>query len=422
MRNASWIIGCKIAQSVLAFILTLLTARFLGPDNYGLISYATSLSTFILPVVQLGLNATLVYELVKHPEEEGKTLGTALLMSIVSAILSIIGIGMFSAISNGGDITTVVVCVLYSISLIFQAIELIIYWYQSKYLSKYTAIVSLMAYVLISIYKIYILATNKSIYWFAIVQAFDYAIIAFSLIFIYKKLGGQHFSFSVKTAKRLLSKSKYYILSGLMVNVFAQTDRIMLKLMIGNAETGYYSVAATCAGLVSFVFSAIIDSFRPDILEKKKVSEDEFENSVIRLYSIVVYFALAVSVFIFVFSGIIIPVLYGDAYTASIPVLRILVWYISFSYFGGAKDVWILAENRQKYLLLINSSGAVINILLNLVLIPILHSNGAALASLITQIFTNIVMIFLIKPLRRNNYLLIKALNPKVLIKLIKKN
>ena len=82
LANAGWLIAGKLAQSVLGFVITVFTSRFLGPSNYGLISYAMSLAQFVLPIVQLGLNAVLVYEIVNSSDKEGEILGTALIINI----------------------------------------------------------------------------------------------------------------------------------------------------------------------------------------------------------------------------------------------------------------------------------------------------------------------------------------------------
>ena len=83
-NNAKWIIVCKIAQALLQLLIGMLSARYLGPSNYGLINYAKSLVAFVGPFTQLGLNATLVRELVETPEKEGEIMGTSLLMSLMS--------------------------------------------------------------------------------------------------------------------------------------------------------------------------------------------------------------------------------------------------------------------------------------------------------------------------------------------------
>lgn len=422
LKNASWIIICKIAQSGLGLIVSMLTARYLGPSNYGLINYAASIVAFVVPIMQLGLNNVIVQELVHNSKnEEGKIIGTSIGLSLMSSVLCIAGITAFCAIANKNEKETIIVCSLYSIMLIFQALELGQYWFQAKLLSKYTSIVSLVAYFIVSCYKIFLLVTHKSIYWFAISNSIDYMIIAISIICIYKKLGGNRLSFSFDTAKRMFSKSHYYIVSSLMVTIFAQTDRIMLKFMINNSATGYYSAAVTCAGITGFVFSAIIDSARPSIFESQKHSEKDFNKNMKRLYSVIIYISLLQSIVMTIFAPIIIHIMYGSDYSQSINALRIIVWYTTFSYIGSVRNIWMLAKNQQKYLWIINLSGAVANIVLNALLIPKLGINGASIASLITQFFTNVIVGYIIPNIRENNRLMAKSLNPKYLIEMSKK-
>ncbi len=419
-RNASWIIVCRVAQSVCGLVITMLTARYLGPSNYGLINYAASIVAFVTPIMQLGLNNILVQEVVQSPEKEGEIFGTSVIMSLCSSVLCIVALITFVCIADFGEINTIVVCALYSTILIFQAIELIQYWFQAKYLSKYVAVVSLCAYIVISAYKIFLLASGKSIYWFAVSNSLDIMIISFSLLIIYKRLGGGKFKFSSKTAVDLYAKSKYYIVSGLMITVFAQTDKIMLKIMIDETATGYYSAAVACASLTGFVFVAIIDSFRPLIFESKKNSVKEFNKNMIRLYSVIVYLSLFQSLFITLFSKPIIFVIYGINYIDAVPALRIIVWYTTFCYLGSVRNIWILAQNKQKYLSAINLSGALCNVVLNYILIPVWGICGAALASLVTQIFTNVIVGYIIKPIRENNTLMLNGVKISEAIKMIK--
>ena len=91
-KNASWIIISKLLQSIFAFLISILTARYLGPSNYGLINYAASIVTFVFPISQLGFNNTLVQELTHDPQNEGKILGTSIFMSIISAFFCMVGV------------------------------------------------------------------------------------------------------------------------------------------------------------------------------------------------------------------------------------------------------------------------------------------------------------------------------------------
>lgn len=420
VKNAAWLIGIQLIKSLLSLVISMLTARFLGPSNFGIINYASSMVSFVAPIMYLGLTGILVQELISSPEKEGEILGTSITLSFVSSIFCVGGVIAFVSIVNRGETETIIVCSLYSILLIFQALEMMIYWFQAKLLSKYSSFISLLAYIVISAYKIFLLATKKSIYWFAVSNAFDYMLIAIGLMIVYKKLGGNKLSFNFHTAKRLLSKSKYYIVSNMMITIFSQTDRIMLKLMINDAATGYYSAAVTCAGMTGFVFSALIDSFRPLIFDSKKHSEKQFENNMCRLYSIIIYLSLIQSIVMSLFSGLIVKILYGAEYAPANGILSVLVWYTTFSYIGSVRNIWILAEDKQKYLWIINLSGAFANVLLNYLLIPIMGGIGAALASLITQIFTNVVIGFIIIPIKHNNVLMFRSLNPKEFIYFIK--
>ena len=399
----------------------MLTARYLGPSNYGLITYAASLVAFVTPIMQLGLNSILVQEIIDYPEDEGTVIGTSVFMSLLSSLACIVGCVSFSLMVNQGEVETTIVVGLYSLLLLFQSIELIQYWFQAKYLSKYTSITMLVAYTIVSLYKIFLLATQKSIFWFAVSNAFDYCIISITLLIIYHGVGGKKLGISKKIAKRMFAKSKYYIISGMMITVFAQTDRIMLKTMIGDAATGYYSAAVACATMTGFVFTAIIDSFRPLILESKKKSNVSFSENMIRLYSIIFYLSFCQSIFMTGLAGLIIHILYGSQYYPAISALRIVVWYTTFSYFGAVRDVWMLSEGKQKYLWIINLCGALTNVILNYILIPVLGINGAAIASLFTQFFTNVILGWVIKPINGNNKLMLLGLNPMRVVDVLKK-
>lgn len=416
VKNASWIIGCKIAQSVISLVIGMITTRYLGPSNYGLINYASSLVSFVLPIAFLGFNNILVHESIKNPDEEGKIYGTALVMSICSSIACIVGLFCFAYFVNAGETDTIIVCFLYSLMLIFQSVELLQYWFQARYLSKFFSIITLLVYILVSIYKIFLLVTQKSIYWFALSNVFDCVLIAVGLMITYKKLGGKRLKFSFSTAKRLLDRSKHYIISNLMITIFAQTDRIMLKLMIGSSATGYYSAAVNCVVITSFIYSAIIDSMRPAVFEGLASSEERFKENIRRLYTIIIYLSLAQSLAFTLLAEPIINVLYGSAYSSSINALRLATWYSTFSYVGGVNSVWILAKEKQKHLWIINLSGASLNVVLNLCLIPIIGIYGAAIATIITQLFTNIIINVVIKPLRDINKIIVESIKPHTLI------
>lgn len=420
LKNTFWIVGCKIVQSVVALVIAMISARYLGPSNYGLLNYASSVVAFAVPLAQLGLRNVMVEEIVSHPEREGKIVGTSLFMSVVASFFCWLGCVAFVAVANPGETDTLIVCALYGISLVFQMTEMIQYWYQAKLLSKYTSVVSLLAYVIVAVYKVILLMTGKSIYWFAISYAFDYFLISAALIAIYLKLGNQKLSVSLALGKQLFARSRYYIVSGMMVTVFSYTDKIMIKTMLGNAATGYYSTAFACASMTGFVFLAIIDSFRPVIFQSRKNDLEKFERNMASLFSIIMYIGLAQSVFLTVLAKPAIWIMYGEQYMPSVQLLQIITWYAGFSYMGTVRNIWMLAEEKQKYLWIINMTGAGMNIAVNFALIPVLGAAGAAVASVFTQFFTNVVLCLIIKPIRPIAKLMWRGLNPKMMLEILR--
>lgn len=420
LKNASWIIAGRIVQAVLNLLITMLTARFLGPSNFGLIGYASSIIAFATPIMQLGITSILVQELILEPEKEGETLGTALISCFCSGLLSVAGVMAFALIANRGEPETIIVCALYSLTLLVQSLECINYWFQTHLLSKYSSIISLVAYVVVAAYKAYLLFAQKEVYWFALSNALDFLLIGIASLAVYRKIGGSVFSFSFASCKRMIHRGKYYIISGLMITAFSQTDRIMLKLMVDNSAAGFYSAAVNCAGMAGFVANAIIDSARPVIFESKKTSEANFEKNMIRLYSVVIYFALAQSVGITLLAKPIVYIIYGQAYQATIPALQIIVWYTTFAYIGSVRNIWMLAETKQHLIWRIDVSGALANVMLNAILIPRFGVNGAAIASLVTQMFTNVIIVAVMKETRPNIMLMGKSLNPKRILGLLK--
>lgn len=415
LTNFSWLVGCHIVQSILSLLVSMAAARYLGPTNYGLVNYAASLTAFVLPIVQLGLNSTLVQQINEHPEKEGETIGSAVGSSILSSILCIFSILCFVLIVNQGEEDTLVVCALYSVSLVFQSTQMIQYWFQAKLMSKYIAVTSVGARVIVAAYRIILLVTGKSVYWFAVANAVDYLFISAILFRCYGRLGGKKFRFSWQRLSELLNQSKYYILSSLMVVIFGQTDKIMLKLMLGNEASGLYSAAITCAGMSAFVFTAIIDSMRPVILKDKTKNLIAYKRNLIRLYAMVFYLAICQSIVLTAGAKYVVQILYGNAYDGAVSILRVITWYSAFSYIGPVRNIWILAEGKQKCLWIINLLGAIVNVIGNFLTIPCFGAVGAAATSVVTQVFTNFVLCIVMKELRPCAKHMILAMHPKTL-------
>ena len=411
VRNAGYLIVGKVLQMLFGLIVGLLTARYLGPSNYGLINYANAYIGFFAALCTLGINNVLVKEFVDHPGEEGKVIGTTLGLRAVSSILCSVAIIAISSILDAGELTTILIVALSSVGMVFHIVETFNYWFQSRLESKVTAISTLIAYLVSAAYKIYLLATGKPVTYFAITTSLDYLCLGILLYVQYRKHKGGKLCFSWQYGKQLFAKSRHFILSGMMISIYGQTDKLMLKQMIGESEIGYYATAVSLCGMWCFILSAIIDSVYPSIMEADKAGDEQlFKKRNVQLYAIVFYMSTAVSLGFTVLAKPIIYIMYGVNYLPAVNPLRIITWYTAFSYLGAARNAWVVAKERQRYLFAIYAASAMANVLLNYLLIPMMGASGAAIASLVAQAFTTLVVPFFIKDMSENSLLILDAI------------
>lgn len=410
VKNASWIIGEQIFQMVLSLVVGILSARYLGPSNYGSLNYTASFVSFFSAIATLGMEGVVIKKMIANPDKEGEYLGSCILYRFISSFLSSIAILIIIAILNPGDTTKLVLAALQTIQLIFQAFYILNAWFQRYLNSKYISMAKMVACVIVYSYKVYLLVTAKSIEWFAFSNSLSYIIIGIVLYLFYKKEKGQILKINFKAGNDVLKDSYHFIISGLMVAIYGQIDKIMIGKMMTDADVGYYTTAAALCAMWIFVPNAIINSFRPTIMEyKEKNMEKEYLKKLKQLYSFLIWLCIFVSVCVFALGGIAIKILYGSPYLPASAPLKILIWSELFSVMGTARGIWILCENKNRYVKYYLCIGAVVNIVLNAVMIPLCGVEGAAFATLITQIVTCVIAPMFYKETRTHSKILMEA-------------
>ena len=180
--------------------------------------------------------------------------------------------------------------------------------------------------------------------------------------------------------------------------------------MVDTQAVAFYSISLTIAGLISILPNILIEAFRPDIMEYKINNETLYQRRLGQLYAIIFWSCMVYGVLIMIFSKPIIGLLYGPKYLPAVPSLSLVVWYTSFSYFGAINNVYMVAEEKTKWVIISTFVGASCNVLLNWLFIPTWKICGAAMATLLTQIMTNFVMMFLIKDLRKGFKIMYRAI------------
>lgn len=410
IKNAGWIIGEQICQMAIGFIVSILSARYLGPTNYGTLTYTASFVSFVMSVSTLGMEGVVIKKLISNPNDEGAYLGTCMLFRLFSSLLSSVCIVIIVIILNPIDQLKWLLVSLQSFQLIFRSVFILDSWFQRHLKSRYVSIGKIIASIIVSAYKIYLLVTHKNIVWFAVTNAMFDLIVALVLYAFYRYENGQKLSIEKNKGYDVLKESYHFIISGLMVAIYSQMDRIMIGNMMSDYDVGLYSTATAICGMWVFVPTAIINSFRPKILELKQIGDDkQFEKRLEQLYSSIIWLCISVSLLICFFSTFIIRTLYGDSYIRAANALRIAIWFETFSMIGTARGIWILSENKNKFVKYYLGIGAVVNLLLNCLMIPSWGIEGAAFATLITQITTSILAPCLFRETRHHTQIVLRS-------------
>lgn len=412
IKNSSWLVGDKVFTMLIGVFVTAIVARYLGPGHYGEFNYALSFVTLFTAFSTLGLETLTVKAIVNEEYDEGTILCTSLILRVIGGILLTIIAGIAITYIEPNDKNLHVLVLIMSLTMVVKSLEVIEYWIQAYQKAKISSIIRMSAYVIVSSIKIAFVVFGGSLFQYALIYFFDALIIGISLLIAYYKYRDKKHKWKLNTgyAKDILSQSWYLIISGFMVTIYMQIDKIMLgNMMPDKIEVGIYSAATAVAQMWFFVPMAIITSFKPVIMGKKKQDEQGYLNTVQMLYTIVAWLGICFGVFILVFSNPIISILYGASYQKAANILSISVWAGTFAMLGSARSVWTVTEGLQNYNLVYVASGAFVNIFLNYFLIPSYYGYGAALTTLISQITAVILVPLFFKKTRISSIMLMKS-------------
>lgn len=410
--NSFWIIGGTIIKAIIGLIMSIFTARYLGPSNYGIIGYITTIITLVTAFATLGLSNILIKEYVRHKKLSGVITGTAVILQFCASFISYIFILIFVYIFNVNDRVMNICALVQGGYHIFNCFDCLNYYYQSKFHSKVPVIISTIAYMIVQLFKIYLLITNKSVVWFSFAVCLEPLSIGLLLILTYLLKKGPRLKFSSKVAKYLVKNSSPFILSGMISVLYATIDKIMLKEMFSSTEfVGIYNVAYNLSHSWVFLLSALISAFSPIIYEAYNKKDDSVSNLRSKqLYFIIFYTSFIVGILFSIVVPFAIPIMYTDAYVKSIVPSILLIFSIPFAYVGVARIIQITSENLQKYTIVFSILTVIINFILNFIFIPLLGVSGAALGTLLSEIFVCVIVPLFFKKTRHIGKNIIESL------------
>lgn len=414
VSNTVWLFLDRILRMGAGLIVTIWMARHLGPQQFGLLNYAIAFTALFSAVAGLGLNSIVVRDLVNTPENLNTTLGTAFILQVIGGALAL-SIALFAIGYMRPNQTTLKLMVgILGFVMLFKATEVVKYWFESQVQSKYTVLVENSVFLIFAILKILLILLHAKLMafiWILLLEGFATAI---GLLLIYKLRGDsfKNWQFRLTKARSLLTESWPLILSSLAVMLYMRIDQIMLGEMLNDEAVGVFSAAVRVSEVWYFIPVAIVSSLFPSIIEAKKHSDTLYYQRLQKLYDMLVIMAVSIALPMTFLSTWLVTLLFGEAYKSAGLILSIHIWASVFVFLGVASNKWFLIENMQTSIFYRSLLGMLINIITNLLLIPIYGAIGAAISTLLTQILATYIFDLFRKQSRPSFWLKTASLMP----------
>lgn len=397
--NTSWLVSERVLNLGIRFFVGVWVVRFLGPESYGVYSYALSFVGIFMAVAALGLDQIVVRNISRESTEDAEILGTALLLRIAGASITMAIIAAI-LVPLESDWQTRLYILIVSGQLVFKSTDVFAFWFRAQINSRFVVWVKSAVSLLYAGGQVGLIYIGADVFYFVVLVTVQSLMTAVGLLVVYRVYGppfGFRLRFGKGQAVRLLRDSWPLIASALMVSAYMKIDQVMVKNIAGSAELGQYSAAVKISEAWHFIPIAIVNSTFPAIVEAREVSRTQYYRRIQHLYTVVVWLAIAVAVGIFAASDIIETVLFGAEYFKVGGVLQIHVWSGIAVFFGTAWSRWIVAENRQMLVTLSHAFALIANVGLNLWLIEDYGAFGAAWATTLSYIAGQIVGMMLYK-------------------------
>ena len=417
-KNTSWLFGEKILRMFVGLFVGIWIARYLGPEQFGLLSYASSFVGLFTAFATLGLDSIVIRELVKDETKRDLLIGTAFWLKLFGAIVVLLILALAVQFTSNDQFTNTLIFIIASAT-VFQSFNVIDFYFQSKVLSKYVVYANIISLFVSSVLKIVLILNEAPLIAFAWVMLFDAFVLACGYIYFYlhRHLSFRAWKFHRTTATSLFKDSWPLMFSWMFVAVFMKIDQIMIKEMLDAEAVGQYAAAVRLSEAWYFVPAAIVMSLFPAIINAKKQSEKLYYTRLQKLYDLMVWMAITIALIMTFLSDWIVNLLYGEAYYEAGTVLMIHIWAGVFVFLGLAFGKYLTTENLTKKALYRTSLGALLNIMFNFVLIPKYGINGAAIATLIGNLVAHYVYDFFDRDLRGQLVMKTKSFFPIHILK-----
>lgn len=360
-------------------------ARYLGPARFGSLNFALSFVALFGSLTTLGLDGIVVRQIIKDSSSTFSILGNTLALRLGGAMLAALASVVIARLIEPHDHTALILVSLIATGLVFQAFDTIDSYFQSQVQSKLTVWSKNIAFLLVAGVRVLLIHVKAPVWTFASAGVAELALGAIGLVIAYQAYGGNILEWrtSRQVSIDLLKQGWPLILSGMAIMIYMRIDTVMLKVMQGDAAAGLYAAATRISEVWYFVPAAIVSSVSPAIM-RSKVNPSLYYNRLRSLFSLMILTSVSIGSCIALASHWIVNHLYSNTYAAAAPILAIHIWASVFVFLGVAQSPFDLSENLLRLSLYRTVAGAVVNVVLNCLLIPRYSALGAAIATVLS--------------------------------------
>ncbi|KAB7528664.1 oligosaccharide flippase family protein [Flagellimonas olearia] len=401
-KHTLWMASEKVISLSINLLVGVWLARYLGPNGFGALNFAIAITAIFLPIVNFGLQGILVKELFNNPDDKNGILGTSFLLKLIIAFIVLLLIFFSRYIGIYTSEIEMNMILLVAISLLSQPFLVINSWYESQIDIKLASILKTLFFVLGSVIKIVLILKEAPLISFAILYSIEAFFVAVALVISYSIKDGSilNWFFDLSILKELANKSWLLVFSGLSAVIYLKIDQVMIGSMVSESELGLYSAAVKLSEAWYFIPLIITNALFPAILNAKNKGLKEYTFRLQQLCDTFFGMAFLLAIAVTLISNVVIVFLYGVEYSASSIILKIHIWSSVFIFLRAVLSKWLIAEDQYRFSLVSQLSGALINVILNFLLIPLYGGIGAAIATVISYSVTSFFVLGLFKQTR----------------------
>lgn len=388
VRNLFWALTGKVVNMLGSLFVGIIVARYLGPDQYGLMSYVISFVTVFQVVAYFGLDSIQIREEAKDKEKKAVIIGTTFTLKLIFAACSFIILNIIVLCSESNSYIRLMI-LLYSFTIFFNTFIVIRNHFTSIVWNEYVVKSEISRTLLGAIFKITLLLLHASLTWFIFASFFDAVLLSSGYVLSYKNKIGKisSWKFDRSIAKFLIGQSFPLLLSGAAIVIYQRIDQVMIGNMIDKASVGYFSVASKFVELLIFIPTIMVQTVTPILVKAHENNYDEYVQKGQRFMNITVWIFILAAIITSLLSYWIILITFGKQYFPAIAVLQILSFKAISAALSGTCGAMIVVEGLQKITFIRDIMGCFICILLNFLFLP----KYGILAAAVVSITSNLV-------------------------------